>query len=106
MYFEDVATTPRLFYFADRIAFLHKSLYHYTRRKGSILATMDVKKVNDYINSAAMLRNSLEHQNAYTDYRGSLPFLRLAHRHLQPLFHHPRASAEPFLFQAWAAICG
>ncbi len=74
MYFEDVATTPRLFYFADRIAFLHKSLYHYTRRKGSILATMDVKKVNDYINSAAMLRNFLEHQNAYTDYRGSLRF--------------------------------
>lgn len=74
MYFEDIATTPKLFFYAEKVAILSKSLYNYTKRKGSILNSMDVKKINDYIKAYAINRNFLEKNNVFQDYKRSFIF--------------------------------
>ena len=69
MYFEDIATTPRLFFYSNKVAILSKGLYNYTKRKGSILQSMNVNKINDYIKAYAINRNFLEKNNAFDDYK-------------------------------------
>lgn len=69
MYFEDISTSPRLFYNAKRIAVTTKSLYYYTQRTGSILNTMDAQKINDYTKALGIIRNYLEMKNDYNKYR-------------------------------------
>ncbi|HIS69085.1 MAG TPA: glycosyltransferase [Candidatus Gallacutalibacter stercoravium] len=71
MYFEDIATSPKLFYYTNRVAVVRKWLYYYTKRKGSILGSMNVKKINDYICSFALIRNFLEQRHDYAPYRVS-----------------------------------
>ncbi len=68
MYFEDVATSPKLFYFADKIILVGKALYNYTSRDKSILHSIDAQKVNDYIRSLGIIRNFLEKESAFKDY--------------------------------------
>lgn len=68
MYFEDISTSPRLFYFAKKIAVNKKGLYYYTKRSGSILSTMNAKKINDYAKAFGMIRDFLERQGDYKEY--------------------------------------
>ena len=77
MFFEDIATTPRLLYFANKCAVSSKGLYHYTRRKGSILSTMNVKKVNDYTASLGIVRNFIDKQGEYDKYKINLKLYSL-----------------------------
>lgn len=74
MFFEDIATTPRLMYFANKVAVLKESYYYYMQRKGSILGSMDIRKINDYIRSLAVIRNFLEQQDDFQRYRWTLIF--------------------------------
>lgn len=69
MYFEDISTSPRLFYSANKVAITSKPLYYYTQRPGSILKTMNAEKINDYIKSMGIIRNYLEEKNDYKVYR-------------------------------------
>lgn len=71
MYFEDISTSPRLFYNATKIAITTKPLYYYTQRPGSILNTMNVKKINDYTKALGVIRNYLEEKNDYKVYRST-----------------------------------
>lgn len=71
MFFEDIATLPRLFYFANKVAVIDVPLYYYTQRQGSILHSMDERKINDYIASYATVRNFLEKQEDYKKYKFS-----------------------------------
>ena len=71
MYFEDISTSPRLFYNAKKIAITTKPLYYYTQRPGSILSTMNVKKINDYTKALGIIRNYLEQKNDYKIYRST-----------------------------------
>ncbi len=68
MYFEDISTSPKLFYYADKIVLLGKSLYNYTSRSTSILHTMNVVRINDFIKSLGVIRNFLENEKVYQDY--------------------------------------
>ena len=72
MYFEDVATTPRVMFHADKIAVSEKYLYCYVRRGGSILSTMNVKKINDYILSYYIIRNFLEKNGSFEKFAAAL----------------------------------
>lgn len=72
MYFEDIATSPRLFYHADKIVILGKALYNYTNRKTSILNTMNTDKINDFILSLGILRNFFENQGEYEKYKNRI----------------------------------
>ncbi len=69
MYFEDIATLPRLFYYANQIVLYPKILYDYTQRKGSILRTMDVSKINDYTKSLGIISNFIHKKDDYNKYR-------------------------------------
>lgn len=69
MYFEDTATTPRLMFFAKRVVVVDKCLYYYTKRKGSIVSRLDIKKMSDYVLALGVLRNFFERHNCYRQYR-------------------------------------
>lgn len=69
MYFEDTATTARLMFFAKRVVVVDKCLYYYTKRKGSIVSRLDIKKMSDYILALGVLRNFFEKHNCYRQYR-------------------------------------
>lgn len=71
MYFEDTATTPRLMYYAKRVVVVDKCLYYYTKRKGSIVSHLDVKKMSDYINALGVLRNFFENHGCYREFKWS-----------------------------------
>ena len=71
MYFEDVATSPKLYYHAKRVAVTSKPLYNYTRRRGSILKSMNAKKINDFIRTLGYTRNFLEEADDFRAFRKS-----------------------------------
>ena len=69
MFFEDIATSPKLFYHANRVAITNKCLYNYRRHKKSTIAEMDAVKINDFIKSLGTMRNFLEYENIYKNYQ-------------------------------------
>lgn len=71
MYFEDIATIPKLFYYANRVAVLNRPLCNYTKRSNSILSSMNIAKVNDYVRASGEIRNFLENQDDFEQYKSS-----------------------------------
>lgn len=69
MFFEDIATCPKLFYYANKVAITNKCLYNYRRHKKSTIAEMDAVKINDFIKSLGVMRNFLEYKKIYKDYQ-------------------------------------
>lgn len=69
MFFEDIATIPKLFYYSKKVVITSKSLYYYRRRSGSILSTIDADKVNDFMRAINIMRDFLEKENAFDKYR-------------------------------------
>lgn len=74
-YFEDVATTPKLFFYAKKIAVIQDELYNYVQRKGSITGTMNLKKVFDYVDSYADLREFLDEKKVFGKYAAEFYYL-------------------------------
>lgn len=75
MYFEDIATTSRVLYYAKDVVIINKSLYYYTRRKGSITSFLNTKKMHDYILSLGVLRNFFEQHNDFKRFKFVLRWL-------------------------------
>ena len=69
MYFEDCATSPRLFFYANTVTFIPDVLYNYVMRDNSILHTLDAKKINDFIKSLGVMRNFYEKKGVYKKYK-------------------------------------
>lgn len=76
MCFEDFAVVPRLFYYADRVAFIPDTLYCYIHRRGSITGSIRKKSVEDYLRAFAMLRRFTECEDIFDSHRGEFYFLR------------------------------
>ncbi len=76
MYFEDVATSSRLLYQANKLAVCGKHLYYYEKRFGSIVGTMNCEKINDYWRSVLSDRNYFQSIGEYKTYQDAI--LRLA----------------------------
>lgn len=74
MYFEDISISPKMFYYAKKIVLIREPLYNYTSRENSILHSITTKKTNDFIKSLGMIRNFLEINKAYEDYKNHLWF--------------------------------
>ncbi len=72
IYFEDVATSARVFLHANRVAVTKKSLYYYEKRGGSIMATMDMRKVNHLMLSILFIKNYVCYKNYYEICRHSI----------------------------------
>lgn len=69
MYFEDIATTARLLYLANKVVAINKCLYYYTLRDGSIVKSFTAEKLNDYVLSLAILRRFFIDQEVYKKMR-------------------------------------
>ena len=72
MYFEDIATSGRVLYHANKIAITDKYLYYDVKRFGSIMSTMNAKQINDYMRSVLIVRNHVQEAGLYQDYRSSV----------------------------------
>lgn len=75
MKFEDIATVSKLLYYANKGVILNKYLYYYTIRDGSIVQTVSINNISDYILSYGMLRRFFidKHELKHLKY----PFARL-----------------------------
>lgn len=69
MFYEDVATCPKIFYFANKVVVTSRPLYYYRRHQNSIIAKMDSKKINDFVKTLGITRDFLESKNEYSRYR-------------------------------------
>lgn len=66
--YEDMRTTPRLFYHAKKIAVVNGVLYNYVQHSGSITGTMTPRKVFKYIDSYGSIRKFLDEKHIYQKY--------------------------------------
>ena len=71
MCFEDLAVMNQVFASAERVAITNEPLYYYNKHSGSTLATINAKKINDFLRSIAMVRTSLEDSGEFRNYRRS-----------------------------------
>lgn len=69
MAFEDMATTHKLFQYANRVAIIDRPLYYYVQRKTSILKTPNWNKINDFVRAAASVRVSLERSGEFPQFK-------------------------------------
>ncbi len=68
LYFEDMATTFKLFFHARRISIIKDCLYFYLQRKSSISKKLVPKKVFDNITAISLMRQYLEDKGVFMDY--------------------------------------
>lgn len=71
MCFEDLAVMNQVFASAERVAITNEPLYYYNKHSSSTLATINAKKINDFLRSIAMVRTSLEDSGEFRNYRRS-----------------------------------
>lgn len=76
--FEDITTVPKLVYFSNKVTVIKKSYYYYTNNKNSLVHTVNISQLNDYIKSLAMLRCFLEQENIYDKFK--LSFMLYSYR--------------------------
>lgn len=72
MYFEDIATVPRLAFHANKVAIADVALYNYFIRANSIMTSVKVEKINDYIMSFAIMKSYIQLHGELDTYKKSL----------------------------------
>ncbi len=73
--YEDIATMPRLFSRARRVAVVQDALYFYCRRPGSLLAIYTPERITDGFTALAMVRDFLIDSQQYRKFRWAFQFL-------------------------------
>lgn len=76
MYFEDIATTVRLSFFANKVVAVDEPLYCYTKRKNSIMSSYNVERLNDYTLTLGIITNFLNHNGGTDLYKRGLNNLK------------------------------
>lgn len=69
MAFEDMAIAHKLFSQAEKVVVINRALYYYNQQNASTLATINAKKINDFILATAMVRASLDQSGVYEKYK-------------------------------------
>ncbi len=72
MYFEDIATSARVLYHANKLAISNRYVYYYVVRSGSIMTTMNSRKINDLLRSLLITRDHIQRNGLYEHYRKSI----------------------------------
>ena len=73
MYYEDAVTTPKLFWFANKVVSTDLCGYIYTRAFSRYTEVrMTPQRANDYVNTIPMLRLFLERQGQYGKFRSKM----------------------------------
>lgn len=62
---EDLAVTPRLFYFAERVVKINKAYVHYIQNPKSISNTSNIKKIREVYSALDILENFFDYKNNY-----------------------------------------
>ncbi len=75
MFFEDIATSFKLIYYANKVYIMKDSLYYYTQRSNSILHNFSFSTQGDYLKSLAIIKNFLDTHNIYYQTYKSFNFL-------------------------------
>lgn len=100
MKYEDIATTSRLLYFANKGVVINKVLYYYTIRKGSIVQSPSLKNSSDYLLSFGYLKRFFIDQNCYKKLRASFFQLGIAmyfgNAYFMYKFHFSKKSFKNF----------
>jgi glycosyltransferase involved in cell wall biosynthesis len=68
LFYEDKATTYKIFLKAKKVCFINKSLYYYTQRQGSITKGLSNKKIEDRITVLKNMKIYLKDRNIFDKY--------------------------------------
>jgi hypothetical protein len=72
LYFQDLATTPRIFYYANKITYLNITPYNYLwTRKDSVSLTTSQKHIQDHFKVFNILRDFLYSNDCFIKYKES-----------------------------------
>lgn len=74
MYYEDMPTTFRLFFYANQIAYVDKSLYNYLQRDNSITRSFGDKHINDIIHALYLMKDFMLDNGIYLKYQKEYKF--------------------------------
>lgn len=77
MYFEDIATSFKIVYCANKVYVMKDVLYYYTQRSDSILHDFSLETQNDYLQSLMIIKKFLVTHNLYLKTYKSFNFLCL-----------------------------
>lgn len=75
MFFEDIATSFKIVYYANKIYIMKDALYYYTQRSNSILHDFSFLTQADYLKSLMIIRNFLDAHDLYSQTHKSFNFL-------------------------------
>ena len=79
LWFEELATTPKLFLRAARILPIHKNWYCYLQRDGSIMNTAKVERNREMITVIHSVLEWFQMQNAYKRFQEALTYMAFYH---------------------------
>lgn len=102
--FEDIATTHRLFFFANRIAITNRCLYYYVQRDSSTIGNMKIRTINDFVRATALVRVSLSQLGVYPLLRREYAALCRKTNLFCKLFRFRMARANHSFDRLWADI--
>lgn len=68
LYYEDRATTYKLFLKSNSVSFINQSLFFYVQRKGSIMNGLNQKKIDDRFIVIDSIKKYLQENNIYKTY--------------------------------------
>ena len=72
LYYEDIATFPRLYVLSNKISKVEKPFYHYLYRDSSITGAFSLQKFNDYFNAVEIVNKYLKDNLKLQVYQNAL----------------------------------
>ena len=80
LWFEDLATSPRLYLRAETIRAIHRPWLRYLQRSGSITKAKDPSRNREIIDALALVLEDFRQQGAFADYEKELELLAVKHQ--------------------------
>ena len=80
LWFEDLATVPRLYLHAERFRDLGRPWYHYLFRSGSIMNSSNLNRNAEIIPALDMVMDAWRASGRFEDYHAELEYLALFHQ--------------------------
>lgn len=68
MYYEDMPTTFRLFFYANQVAYLNEYLYNYLQRENSITKSFNEKHIEDVLKALYLMKEFMLDNGIYLKY--------------------------------------
>ncbi len=102
LWYEDLATTPRLLMNVHKISHINEALVHYIQREGSIMATLN-EKVLDIYKSLGVIEEYYKSHGLYQQYKEEIEYLYVQHLISTGLYNWRRfKNGEQYLKKAIA----